>query len=214
VSMVDTFMQIEGELMNRILGSIRPKDVLFDVGAYIGMVSVLVGVSARESEVAVHAFEPNPETAERARRNAALNKCENVEVHTLALGRESGPAKLLTSGWGHSADSMISPGGSCTGSLDIRVEKADDLVGRLGASPSIVKIDVEGAELDVLVGMERLIRHGSVRELFIEVHPIQLATAGHDEAELVRWLESRGFRLVWRERLTRQFHHHFRREGS
>jgi len=215
ITRVDMFVRSEGELMGRILGSIRPEDVVFDVGANIGMVSVVVAASTREMGVTVHAFEPNPETARRARRNADLNRCDNISVHNLALGRESGFAKLYTrSGGSRGTDSMIPSGESRARSLDVAVEQGDELVERLEVSPAVIKIDVEGAEMDVLLGLKRLIGEGGVRELFVEVHPRRLAAAGQDEAQLVRWLESRGLRLVSRKRRGEEFHPHFRREGS
>lgn len=214
VSRVDNFLRIERHLVDRICESIRPGDVMFDVGANIGMVSLLVGAAARDSGIDIHAFEPNPETARRARQNVALNSAENVAVHTLALGREAGTARLYTCGGDCGRDSMIPNANAATADIGIRVERGDEVARRLGCRPSVTKIDVEGAELDVLLGMDELLTAGAVRELFIEMHPTILAAAGHSEAEIVDWLKSRGMGEVWFDPRGTQTHRHFRYRRS
>lgn len=214
VSRVDNFLRIERHLVDRICESIRPGDVMFDVGANIGMVSLLVAAAARDSGIDIHAFEPNPETARRARQNVALNFAESVTVHTLALGREAATARLYTCGGDCGRDSMIPNASAATGDIEIRVERGDDVARRLGRCPSVMKIDVEGAEMDVLLGMDELLTASAVRELFIEVHPTILTAAGHHEAEIVHLLESRGLREVWCDPRGTQTHRHFQRQRS
>jgi hypothetical protein len=71
------------------------------------------------------------------------------------------------------------------------VERLDDLV----AGPAhLVKIDVEGAELDVLEGMPRLLEHTGLA-LVVEWHPALQVMAGYAGDALPRWLLERGWRL-------------------
>lgn len=62
----------------------------------------------------------------------------------------------------------------------------------------VVKLDVEGAELDALHGMERLLeRSRPGPTLFVECNPPLLERGGTSPAELVTWLERRGFEARW-----------------
>jgi hypothetical protein len=58
----------------------------------------------------------------------------------------------------------------------------------------VVKIDVEGAEIEVLEGMTRLLQ-ARPKALIVEWHPLLQAMAGYAPDELPRWLVSRGWRL-------------------
>lgn len=211
ITKVDTFLGMEGCMIDRILASARPGDTVFDVGANIGLLSVVVAASV--PEIAVHSFEPNPDTACRARQNVVLNCCSNVTVHALALGHDNGVSRLYATEGDSGKDSMVPRAARRVASLTVQVERADDVARRLDLHPSIVKIDVEGAEMHVLLGMQHLLR-GTVRDLFVEVHPRLLKEAGHDEDDLINWLESRGFRRVWSGPRGSETHQHFRRAGS
>lgn len=211
VTVVDWFGWGERTLMDRVLKSMREKDTVFDVGANIGLVSILLGVAGQRLGVNVHAFEANPETAERARENAALNQCTNVVVHPVALADRCGFTSLHTHRDYHGRDSMLVVEGLHTGMLKVPTETADTIARRLGVRPDIVKIDVEGAELDVLRGSEEMLGRGSVRDLFIEVHPERLATAACDEGVVVSYLRGHGYRSVWRHVRNTEIHHHFQR---
>lgn len=214
VGCIDNFARHERTLIERMLASVREGDTVFDVGANIGIVSVALGVVARLRSVSVHAFEPDPRTAERTRANADLNLCENVYVHTLALGAKSGTAWLHTSREHPDTASMIQRLESGMERLAVCVERADDVARALRLTPSVIKIDVEGAEFDVLRGAEAMLRAGVVRDLFVEIHPERLSLANHDEGEIVDWLAGLGYRSVWRQVKQDEPQHHFRHASA
>ena len=55
--------------------------------------------------------------------------------------------------------------------IKVRVAKADTLIKKLNLlSPNIIKIDVEGFELEVLSGMKKILKQKTLREIFVEVH--------------------------------------------
>jgi FkbM family methyltransferase len=137
---------------------IRRGDIVFDVGANVGFFSLLaarlVGPGGR-----VVAFEPVPDNVVWARANARRNGFDHLEVMATAVGASTGHAELLLT---------RHPGGAtvCEGATDdevlARIEvpmvALDELV-ELGAvpAPSFVKIDVEGAEAEVLSGMGEIL---------------------------------------------------------
>lgn len=80
---------------------------------------------------------------------------------------------------------------SVSGVADVIVAPLDDLVDEM---PRLVKIDVEGAELDVIGGMTRLMRGPGIR-LIVEWHPVLQESAGYSADALPRALWDRGFTL-------------------
>jgi FkbM family methyltransferase len=134
---------------------VRPGDVVYDVGANVGFFTVL---AARRvgPQGAVIAFEPFPETATAARRNADLNGFKHVTVLTNAAGRRGGTAKLEVREY--STLARLADESTTGPTVDVEVIAIDDLVdtGRV-RPPDFVKIDVEGAELGVIEGMRRTI---------------------------------------------------------
>jgi FkbM family methyltransferase len=128
---------------------VRTGDVVYDVGAHYGyytlLASKLVGPSG-----AVFAFEPSPTNASYLRMHVHLNRCRNVTILETAIGDREGNAKFETrtgSGTAH-----LSPAGL----VEVPVTSLD-AIAQKQLPPRIIKIDVEGAELDALSGARLLI---------------------------------------------------------
>jgi FkbM family methyltransferase len=143
------------EAMRRHLGE---EEVLYDVGANVGFFA-LAGARLVGPAGAVYAFEPVPDNAAAVRAGAALNELRNVEVIEKAAGRAAGRDRLLLVedlSWSHLESRGAHP--RATDSVDIEIVAIDDLVaaGQI-RPPHLVKIDVEGSEIDVLAGMRRTI---------------------------------------------------------
>lgn len=126
-------------------------DVVYDIGANLGFISLLaarfVGPTGQ-----VHAFEPVPANAARIARNAARNGFANVTVHETAISNVSGQADLLLAE--HVGGAVLASAGAPpdpAGRITVDLTAIDHLVGT--PPPTFVKIDVEGAELEVLQGM-------------------------------------------------------------
>ena len=177
-----------------------PGDVFYDIGAAVGFFTVLgarlVGPGGR-----VCAFEPLPANAAALRHNVALNGFDQVAVIEAAVGRSAGTAVLELSAeptWARLA-SPASAGAER--STTVRVVSVDELLasGEL-PPPTLVKIDVEGAELEVIGGMTAALRRhrpvmlcemhgknrefaGLMRELEYDVHPLE----GRETLESSRW---------------------------
>ncbi len=136
----------------RLLGELLSAgDCVFDIGANVGYYTLLasgkVGPAGR-----VIAFEPLPGNLRLLRRHLQLNDAHNVTVIDAAVGDADGTAHFAP----HVCNSMGSL--SDSGSIAVDIVSLDTLVdsGRVPI-PSVMKIDVEGAELRVLRGAARLI---------------------------------------------------------
>lgn len=144
---------------------LRPGGVFYDIGANVGFFATLaarlVGSTGK-----VYAFEPNPACAARVRRNAELNSFSHLEVVEAAVSRSSGRTHLhlgvITGG-----SSIVGEKGQ--GAIEVAQLSIDDFRARGSRGPTLVMIDAEGAEIDVLEGMSETIR--SCRPVIMcEVH--------------------------------------------
>jgi FkbM family methyltransferase len=157
---------------------------VFDVGGFIGLSSLffskLVGDTGR-----VVCFEPNPWNVNRLRLNLSHNSAlgERILLYRLGLGAKSGNFPMIVSSnleSGHSSTSQLRAGGHTAiphqelyemGFQDITVDvdTLDEFVGRTGIIPDVIKVDIEGSEVDFLRGgLRTLQKHRP--SLFIETH--------------------------------------------
>jgi FkbM family methyltransferase len=147
----------EREVQIELVALAKPGSVVWDIGAHIGFFSLIAARSVGASG-SVHAFEPLEETRVRLAENIAMNRMANVVIHPVAVSNQRGSRTLnrhvYSSMW-----SLIPERPDQTGVV-VDCETMDGLAERIGI-PDIVKIDVEGAELDVLRGGLDLLGRGS-----------------------------------------------------
>ena len=167
--------------MRLLRGLIRPGDVFWDVGAHHGYVSLMAS-AAVGPEGRVHAFEPGARNADMLARHLRWNRVRNVAIEPWALGAFDGEAAF----GGGDTSKMHALG---EGDERVEVRTARSLVAEGShAAPDLLKIDVEGAEGEVLEGaMPALPPH--VRML------IAMHSAAADRA-CVSILEAHGFGCV------------------
>lgn len=165
-------------------------DVVLDVGANLGAYTLLFGQWVGPSGQ-VYAFEPAPRTRRGLARHVALNDLEHlVSVRAEAMSREDGRARFRADG--ERGDNRLAAGdGGDTTSIDIATTSIDAFCQRIGKQPSLIKVDVEGAELAVLEGARETIAAGGDRlALYVEMHPHLWPAFGASrtavEAELAR----------------------------
>lgn len=127
---------------------LAPEGAVFDVGANIGLYGILASsYSTRQ----IHCFEPTPVLADTARDLAAANGLRHRLVD-VALGAEPGTATFYLSAVTDASNSLNPAFRRHLSELDVPVERLDDYVARSGVHPSIIKVDTETTEPDVLAG--------------------------------------------------------------
>ncbi len=206
----------EHEFMQRMLDASRPDDIWYDVGANIGMVSLLVADQQRGTRLKVYAFEPEPHNVEHLRTNAELNGLSaQIAVVPKGLGARSQRVCLFVEGEvGTGQHTIVSETAHDRDAIEIELITGDDHASTTGDRPSVIKIDIEGAEMEALMGCEGLIREGAIREVFVEVHINRIFTPGfRTDADVRSWLESRGFALAWSQQRRTEVLQHYRRLG-
>ena len=174
---------------------LRAGDTFYDVGGNIGFFSLiaarLVGPSGK-----VIAVEPVPRNAAIIRRNAARNGFSNVTVLEIALGAERGTAALhITRHPGGATLSATEIPPDAIGTMPVKVATLDDLTlhENLGA-PRLIKIDVEGTEIEVMRGMTRTLAEFEPVILF-EVDGPDAARVEAKSSPIRAFLEGHGYRL-------------------
>jgi FkbM family methyltransferase len=140
----------ELEKQKAFIKQIKSGDVVYDIGAHVGfytlLASKLVGDRGR-----VYAFEPLPRNIFYLKKHISLNKLKNVEIIEAAVSDKEGEENFLE------ADSATSRLDN-SGSFKVKTVSLDNLVkNKKILPPNVIKIDVEGAELKVLLGAKELI---------------------------------------------------------
>ena len=169
----------EPHVTHAFRGALAPGDVCLDVGAHIGyytlLASKLVGPRGR-----VYAFEPSPRAHAELAANVARNAATNVIALNVAAGAEPGTA-ILYEGPGGSGNSSLSPrllesphAGRAEEytPVEVTVATLESLVPRDAFRRGrMIKVDVEGYEVEALRGLERILDEGARVALVVELSP-------------------------------------------
>lgn len=137
-------------------------EVVYDVGAHIGAWTIPAALIGKE----VYAFEPNIDCCDILHDNLALNGLNNVTVHNIALSNGS---------WNATVNSCYNDNNT---SRAIKLDKV------FADPPDFIKIDVEGAELEVIAGARETI-HKHKPRLFVETHKMGDRDTYEDVRDLV-----------------------------
>ena len=160
----------EREELRAILSRLRPGDVFLDVGAHVGYFSLpaarRVGPGGR-----VIAVEPTPGSVEILRRNVELNELRWIEIIAAAASREDGVATLnlnnLSSMWNSIHPIRL---GVTQSRVQVSTVAVDSLLAARGWPPVAgMKLDVEGAEGEVLEGAREALERNQGAFLSFEV---------------------------------------------
>lgn len=145
-------------LWKGLLEHLPPKAVVWDVGAYTGYYALIA--AKLRPDASIVAFEPHPEIFKSLLNNIKYNNATNVSCSNVALNDANDEIYLnitntisLPSG-----SSICDIGKPIMSTIKITTKIADDIVETSERPPSLIKIDVEGAELKVVSGMLNLLK--------------------------------------------------------
>ena len=143
----------EAEVQEALVRLLGPGAVMWDVGAHIGFLTALASRTVGPGGQ-VAAFEPLPANLSRLRRTIELNALTNVIVRPLAVSAARGVAVFRQA----ASSSMGSLGESSgtTTTLEVQTTTLDSELGSLRA-PTVVKLDIEGAEMAAFRGASELL---------------------------------------------------------
>jgi FkbM family methyltransferase len=138
---------------------LKAGDTFYDIGANVGFFSIIAAKLVGDTGK-VYAFEPGEGNAQSVRHNAELNNFSQIEVIAKAVSDRSGAGQLLLAKYsgGHTLAVADAPP-DLAGEVTVDLVSIDDLIAQNKIQPpNFVKVDVEGAELDVLKGMIETIK--------------------------------------------------------
>lgn len=179
-----------------LTNTLKPGDVFFDIGANIGLMSLLAAHKIGAKGVAV-AFEPVSATYEKLQKNCSLNpQFSNIQTVRAAVSDANGKQEIFITGPGRDAWNSLVPAEGMQCEI-IETFRLDDLMSNEKFElphPDLLKIDVEGWEIHVLRGAtETLKKYKPV--LLIEFTASNLEAAGASCAELASELTKLGYSI-------------------
>ncbi len=179
-----------GDVVNELWRHLtQPNHTVLDVGAHVGTYSL----PAAATGARVLAVEPATTNADLLRRSAKLNGFQEMEVIQAVAAARAGTTRFAAFGpWGHVAPAGAS--GDQNAGVEVPAVALDDVIrakdyGRI----SLVKIDVEGFELDALAGLRGLLIGDDAPPLLVESNGHMLHQYGHTPADLLVALEDQGY---------------------
>ncbi|HAN45177.1 MAG TPA: hypothetical protein DCQ32_01335 [Cyanobacteria bacterium UBA8156] len=182
---------------------LRPGDVFWDVGANVGLIAIAAATLVQPAGH-VLAIEPAPGNLRDLQRHVELNNvAETVRIIRAAVcDRHGGNVSLSLLGEdGNSCSNSLMFSGTTVAaspktsqSMDVPAISLDGLWQERGQVPTVIKIDVEGAEWLVLQGATTLLQQKNAPILILAVHPFWLAHP--DEVVAIQThLEALGYSL-------------------
>jgi len=161
----------EADELEALLARVSSTDTVWDVGANIGIYSVLLGRAAADGHVI--AFEPVPESRERLLGNLERNAVRNVTVEPLALSDRDGSARMQVHPDAHGCDhiELGTSAASSAGAIEVStITGCSYAAASPFGAPDLVKVDIEGHEPEFLNGAWEVISRQRPT-MMLEVNP-------------------------------------------
>jgi FkbM family methyltransferase len=185
------YLRYESSTANVIRSNVHSGDTFWDVGANVGLFSLFAAkiVGAKGDVVA---FEPSPEAFNLLRDNT--KGISTVRPLPYGIGSQNGTVEMAVQG-ASSGSSFVKEvtelsqqyhKGIPIRSVPVRVYKMD-AIAQEAPRPNVIKIDIEGFEVEALKGGEQLLADARPI-LIIEIHPLQIGLCGSHEDEVFHLL--------------------------
>lgn len=146
----------------------------------------------------MYAFEPTDDSADRFLENVKKNSINNIKISKVGLGKEREKQKPMfgDNDWGINDAGVRSlyGGGPVVCYVDVipfDIWEEENNIFRM----DIVKIDADGAEYDILLGMKNAIKKYTPRYIILELKESELALAEKNSEDIISLLESLGYKI-------------------
>jgi FkbM family methyltransferase len=172
-------------------------EVLWDVGANVGAISL--PLARRFANLVVHAFEPSPKVVTRLRENVALNPglAGRLFIHPFAVADRCTMMPFYESDERSNSGvgSLLRGANTSQHAVQVPAYTCDAIVDQLGIpKPTIMKLDVEGSEFEVLSGASFLASCPNIRVVF-ESSAYRLKEAGRGPSRVVELFQGWGYEI-------------------
>lgn len=177
----------EKEVLRKFIEVVETDDTVWDVGANLGLYTCFSQQITTEGQTI--SFEPHPSFRRYLEENIERNGGGSTIIPN-AVSSEN--ESVIISPVSNGGFGMVEEGQpSDIQGTRVEAKRPDTLISEGLTSPTVLKIDVEGAEKQVVDGLESFL--DKVHTIFVEVHPERLPEFGTSESELKQQLENSGF---------------------
>lgn len=172
---------------------LRAGDTVADVGAHIGMYT-LAAAQVVGSKGKVLAFEPSPRNFALLSRNISFNNLHAVTVFNQAVSDKLGTVSLHLEAE-NTGDNRIYGSPQARKVVTVTATTLDSVFTESSLNISVVKMDIQGAELQALKGATQLLKHNGDLIIFTEFWPVGLKLAGAKPRDFLKLLSDAGFKF-------------------
>lgn len=187
----------EEPIARKIASSLKTGMTFIDVGANIGQHTLIasgaIGPSGR-----IVSFEPQEKVRELLKENINNNNLNNITVLPYALGQHDGSANIYHMNKKNDGEASLRPGSfkESVTKEKITIRTLSGLMSELNITHiDVMKIDIEGAELDMLKGSEAFFNRCKPKKIFIECVEKHLERFDTSSLALTSWLIDQGYTL-------------------
>lgn len=193
----------ERDIIRDILNNTTKNDIFYDIGAHIGKYTCLMADYLPPDHVV--SFEPNPYNLEKLEENILINDCQ-VIIQNVALANYEGNVDISVQHKEPGANAGLYWNEPELETISVDVRIGEQIVQQPDIpKPTIIKIDVEGAELEVIEGLQNtLSNHQDMRLLYCELHPKILEERGESSKQICSKLRETNFHVeLWRDKFIK-----------
>lgn len=180
----------EREVLNDILSNLERDDVFFDIGANIGLYTCFaMNVSTKGKVIAL---EPSPPAFEKLSKNIDINDGTATPLQIAVSDINDTVEFAVDVNDRHSRRSTLNIKSEVTEYLikSVPCRQLSSIVNQVGSEPTVMKIDVEGAEYDVLSGLED---YSKVRTIYCEIHHFAFDDFGFCRNDIISKLKEHDY---------------------
>jgi FkbM family methyltransferase len=147
----------------------KPEQVLWDIGSHHGHYSIFAA-SISKGSGQVFSFEPDSVARERQKKNIKLNQLENkITISDMAVSDHNGTLHFHALGGNANSHIIKDDNFSDNNTIEVKTKTLDTLAKELPL-PNYIKIDTEGAEIDILKAGGSLLENRNIT-FICELHP-------------------------------------------
>ena len=172
----------------------------YDIGSHVGILTIFFAKSTGDTGRVI-AFEPNPETYLKMKKNTELNDLNNVALFNIGIGKKHEKRELFAryhySGSGsmdeHIKTAIVSQGN--TKKFEVEVYCLDKFIDKNKLPKAdFIKIDIEGMEYNALLGMQETLQRFKPA-LYIEVHGVNFENKTKNIEKIVKFLDMKEYTI-------------------
>lgn len=183
----------ETQLIRKLINS---EDIVVDIGAHIGYYTLLTSKLVGKKG-AIYSFEPDPDSFKLLKKNVEENNLTNVTLIKKAVSNKNSSTKLYISS-DNKGDHRIFKPERYKRLINIESTTLDTFFKQLNRKINLIKMDIQGAEINAIKGMLHILSKNENLKLILEFWPYGYKQAGNDPKELFIILEKYHFKYIYK----------------